>query len=125
MPGKSRAGTDKDPAFLKDIVDSCDLVMAYVVGKTFLEFMGDRQLQDAVERRIFVIGEASKKLSEAARKRHPSVKWREIIGMREKLAHDYWQSEAKVAWDVATKHASVLREALASDEELLRAMREI
>lgn len=46
---------------------------------------------------------------------HPSVPWRLIKGMRNRIAHDYWTVDDDVVWEVVQTHAGVLHKALAED----------
>jgi len=60
-----------------------------VDGVTEQEFLEDVRLQDAVIRRIEVIGEAAGRLSAAFREERAGIPWREIRGMRNRMIHVY------------------------------------
>ena len=53
-------------------------------------FIGDRMRQDAVIRKLKIIGKAVKKLSNGTRSRVPEISWKQIAGMRDRLTHDYF-----------------------------------
>jgi uncharacterized protein with HEPN domain len=53
-------------------------------------FMTDKMRQDALLRKLEVIGEAVKNLSEDSKGRRREIPWRQIAGMRDRLAHDYF-----------------------------------
>ena len=73
--------TEHDPRlYLIHIVESADFVASYIEGKDGEAFAADQQLQDAVIRRIEIMGEAVKNLSSAVREAHPQVPWRLSIG---------------------------------------------
>src|SRR5438105_420064 len=75
-----------DELYLADIRLCCDRIHATVrSGKD--QFMGDVDAQDAVMRRLEIIGEAAKKLSAEFTEQHDSTRWSEIIGLRVILAH--------------------------------------
>ena len=57
-------------------------------------------MQDAVVRQLEIIGEASRQLSDDFREQHDDVPWRAIIGMRNRIAHDYLNIDLDVVWDV-------------------------
>ncbi len=86
----------KDPSlFLEHIIDSIDKIEAYTSGITLQEFQKDFEGQDAVIRRISVIGEASKNLPASFKKKYTSVNWRDINAMRNILVHEYFGVKVK------------------------------
>jgi len=77
----------KDPeVFLAHILESIDLIEGYSEGKTREEFVESLQLQDAIIRRIEIIGEAVKNLPEDFKRDHPEIAWQKIAGMRDVLS---------------------------------------
>ena len=95
--------TEHDPRlYLIHIVESADFVASYIKGKDSEAFAADQQLQDAVIRRIEIMGEAVKNLEGELRAEHPEVPWSRIAGMRDKVIHDYMGVDAELVWTVAT-----------------------
>lgn len=105
---------DKDAAYFDDIRESCGLIQAYVKGKTFVDFVADRVLQDAVILRLSVIGEAAKCLSKAAKAKYPKVEWRDIGRFRDLAIHHYWKVEATMVWGIVKDDVPVLLKTLSS-----------
>jgi len=66
--------------------------------------------QDAVLRRLEIIGEAVKHLPNDMRQRYPNVPWREIAGMRDIIIHEYFGVTLEMIWLVATKDMDDLKE---------------
>lgn len=99
----SKPRPDKDEAYLDDIRQSCGSILGYVKGKFLPDFAIDHILQDAVVHRLFIIGEASKKLTSKARAKYPGVPWTEIIRLRDLTAHHYWTLELPAIWDYTQK----------------------
>ena len=85
----------------------------YIEGKTYEEYASDRQLQDAVERCVEVIGEAARQIPRSFRDSHPELPWHAIIAQRHVLAHDYADIAAQRIHRVATVHVPELIEQLA------------
>lgn len=91
----------RDPECLTDIVSSARLILTYVEGVRREQFIRDTRLQDSVIRRIEIIGEAVRRLSSEFRERHPSVPWRAMTGMRNRMIHGYDDIDMDVVWDTA------------------------
>ena len=87
---------------LRDILDAARLISSYVAGTTEQAFRADTQKQDAVIRRIEIIGEAAAHLNEETRQAIPALPFRKMRGMRNIVAHDYANVDLKIVWEVAT-----------------------
>ena len=57
--------------------------------------------QDATLRKLEVIGQAVKNLSERTKSSQPDIPWKQIAGMRDKLVHDYFGVDLDLVWGVA------------------------
>ncbi len=100
----------KDPAiFLDHILECIDLIGEYTKGKTMEEFLTSRNFQDAVIRRIEIIGEAVKNIPQEIRKTYPQIPWKQIAAMRDIITHEYWGIDLKLTWKVATERVSSLK----------------
>jgi uncharacterized protein with HEPN domain len=66
----------------------------------------------ATERRIKIIGEAARRVSEDFRNTHPDIPWRPIIAQRNILTHEYGEVIEEKIWRVATRHIHALIEQL-------------
>src|SRR4051812_29616507 len=87
-----------DPAALHDMLKAGETVVRYVAGKTREEFESDEMLRDAVERKIEIIGEAARRLSQSLQDSNPQIPWRKIVATRHVLAHDYDEVNNDVVW---------------------------
>lgn len=88
----------RDLAHLLDIVHSARLAGDYMDGISPDELMADNLLQDAVLRRIEVIGEAARRLSMETRMQIDEVPWTEIIAMRNLVIHEYDDVDINTVW---------------------------
>jgi uncharacterized protein with HEPN domain len=88
---------------LGDILHAAELVDRYAAGLTREQFAADSEKQDAVARRLEIIGEAVKRLPEDLKERHPDVPWREIAGIRDVIVHEYFRIDVELAWQMVKK----------------------
>ncbi len=78
----------RDNTYLVDILESARIALGYLDGKSWDEFYEDIQCQDAVVRRIEIIGEAARRVSTETRSQYPEIEWREMTGMRNLVIHE-------------------------------------
>ena len=94
----------KDPlVYIDDIRDSIEAVKRYTAGLTKEDFLNSTEKQDAVYRRLEVIGEAANRLPEEFRSRYPRIPWNKIIGMRNVLIHEYDSIDLDRVWETIQK----------------------
>ncbi len=82
--------------------------MNYIAGRSQEELTTNLQLQDAMIRRLLIIGEASKRVSETTRQTLITIPWTAINGMRNRLVHEYDEIDLDVVWDTAVNSLPTL-----------------
>ncbi len=85
---------------LGDILEAAELLERYTASLSRQEFAGNIEKQDAVARRLEIIGESVKRLPKDLRDQHPDVPWREIAGARDVLVHEYFRIDVDLAWEM-------------------------
>jgi len=94
------------------MLQSAELIEIYTAQCTKDEFLNNIQLQDSVIRRLLIIAEAARRISEDTRQTLPDVPWREINGMRNRLVHEYNDVDLGIVWDVIQFEIPLLIEQL-------------
>ena len=102
-----------DQAYIHDIILSARLIASYTRDRAFSDFEADTAFQDAVIRRLSIIGEAVRGLSPQAQAQAPQVPWRQIVHARNIMIHVYHGVDLERAWQMATIHVPDLLVALA------------
>ena len=93
------------PEYLDHMIEATRLACSYVDGLSKQEFLADKRTQQAVILNIIVIGEAATKLlaeHTAFVKQHPDVPWRNMKGMRNRIAHGYFDINLDVVWETVS-----------------------
>jgi uncharacterized protein with HEPN domain len=80
------------------MLDAATEALEFAAGLDRQQFYASRLHQAAVIRSLTVIGEAVSKVSRECRDVHPEIEWRDIIGMRHRLIHNYGAIRLDVVW---------------------------
>jgi len=99
---------------LADILEAIEKIREYTRGGK-AAFGKNAMIRDAVAARLMQIGQCVKdaqaegaRLSQLA----PAIPWRDIAGMRDRLAHKYWQVDQEIVWQVIESELGRLKEAI-------------
>ena len=99
-------------AYLEHILDSIGWIEKHAAGMGPEEFLDNVAIQDAIIRRIQIIGEAVKKLPDELKKKAPEIPWRKIAGIRDKVIHDYVDVDIELVWEIIQKDLQPLKVAV-------------
>ena len=88
--------------FLKHILESIEYIESYVKDWSEKDFLDSVEKQDAVIRRLEILGEAVKNLPEEFREEHSDIEWNKAMATRNILVHHYFGIDLKIIWDTVT-----------------------
>lgn len=95
--------------YLQDILECIELIGKYTNGMSKDDFGSDVTIQDAVMRRLEIIGEATKNLPNELKQKYPDIPWKDITGMRDVLTHDYFGIDLERVWGTITRRLPGLK----------------
>ena len=98
--------------YIVDILECIEKIEQYTAGIDRVEFLENVQVQDAVYRRLEVIGEAVKGIPQDVRARYPEIPWSQIAGLRDVLIHGYFGVKVDRIWKVIEDDVPVLKLAI-------------
>ena len=93
----------RDKASLLDIYQAGQRIVSYAAEFTRSELEADGMRVSAILYQVLIIGEATKRLSQDFRNRHPEIPWNNMAGMRDIVAHHYDDIDFDVLWNVVQK----------------------
>jgi len=99
---------DRDPAYLWDMLEAAREIESMLGEYDLAAFLTDRVMLRAIERSVEILGEAARRISSTYRAAHPEIPWREIIGQRNILAHEYGQIDHELLYKTAKEDVPVL-----------------
>ncbi len=89
-----------DTVRLKDMLDHARTALTLVEARTESEFRGDQMRTLACVRLLEIVGEAAGRVSTDFRDAHPEIRWRGIVGLRNRLIHAYSEVDLGIVWNI-------------------------
>ena len=95
--------------YLDDIVEAVQRIEEYSPHPDYESFKQDRKAVDAIVRNFEIIGEAVNKIPSALRIKYPDIPWTEMMGMRNKLIHEYFGVDTQILWKTVKENVPQLK----------------
>ena len=92
-----------------DILLSMERIATYIGEMDQQSFASDNRTVDAVVRNLEIIGEAATRIPEEFKAGHPEVPWRRIVGLRNRIVHEYFGVDIGIVWSVVSHDLPQLR----------------
>jgi len=89
----------RDAAYLLDILLAARRACQFLEELTWEEFARSELHQDAVMRPLGIIGEAARQVSQQTQDAHPEIPWQQMVGMRNRLVHEYFRVDLATVWE--------------------------
>lgn len=110
-------GESGDLQRLLHIKDAIEAVEAYTKGADFFIFSNNSMMKYAAIKQLEIIGEASRHLSENFKEKNNQINWKEIVGLRNILVHEYFGVDEMIIWQIISVDMPKLKSQLFSDWE--------
>lgn len=92
-----------DLVYVGHMLEMASKAISFVEGLDRPAFDDDEPLRLALRHLIQIIGEAGRRVSQTFRDQHPEIPWKDIVGMRSKIVHDYFDVDENAVWDTVTR----------------------
>jgi len=86
-------------AYLLDMLVAARDAVEFTEDLSYQEFATDRRTQLSVVKSIEIIGEAASRIDQEIRQQHSAIPWQDIVGMRNRLVHGYFDIDLRLVWD--------------------------
>jgi len=93
---------------MREIIRSSVRAMEYASTRTRQSLEAEPMFADAVYRRLEIIGEAAKRVSEFTKAQTPEVPWQKIIRTRNRIAHTFNEIDNDIVWEITQSHLPTL-----------------
>ena len=97
-----------DKVRLSHMLEAAEGAVGFCTDKSYDDLLSNRQLAFAVVRALEIVGEAASQLSDDFKASHDEIPWRDVIAMRNKLIHAYFDINYRIVWSTVTNDLPVL-----------------
>ena len=99
-----------DAVYLHHILDAIERIAGYVQGVSAKQFLENALIQDGVVHQLEIAGEASRNLSNEVRQKYSGVPWSQIIGLRNRIIHVYFNVNLRIVWEIVQNDLPLLKQ---------------
>lgn len=97
-----------DRVRIQHMIDAANQIARFVSGRKRSDLDSDQMLLFALVRAIEIIGEAASRVSDDVRAATPTIPWKSIVGMRNRVIHAYFDVDADLVWKAAVEEVPPL-----------------
>lgn len=97
---------------IEDILEAIEKIERYLNKKSYQDFINDSMIVDAVVRNLQIIGEAANRLPKSILGEGKDIPWQDIVGLRNRIVHDYFGIDYELIWNIAMNELNSLKRSL-------------
>jgi len=90
------------------MIEACYEIIDFIENVPYDDFKTNRQLQLSMVQLLSILGEAASSTSEEFKTNHPNLPWKEMIGMRNRIVHGYFDIDLGIVYKTATQEVPEL-----------------
>jgi len=106
--------------YLSDIINNINRAISFVTNIEYEDFIKNDEKIYTVVRAIEIIGEAANKIPQNFRQKYNYIPWNDIVGMRNKIVHEYFEIDLNIVWNTVKKELPELKQAIQRIMEILK-----
>ena len=92
----------RDDSYLLDMLLAARKAAKFAQGLSYERFIQSDLHQNAIFKVLEIIGEAASRISDATREAHPGIPWTDVVGLRNRIVHAYFEIDLDVIWNIVT-----------------------
>ena len=90
----------RDDAYLLDMLVAARKALTFAAELTYPQFVRSDLHQNAILKVLEIVGEAASRIGEDTRQAHPEISWPQIVGLRNRIVHAYFEIDLDVVWRI-------------------------
>lgn len=94
-------GPQRDAFRVHHMITACELILSFLADKQLADLLNDTLLASGVERQFEIVGEAASHVSPETQAQWPLISWKQMKGMRNLIAHEYFRPDYTKVWNTA------------------------
>ena len=98
----------QDDLYLLDMLVAARKAARFAADVTYSQFERSDLHQNAIIKVVEIVGEAASRVSEVTKEAHPEVPWQEIVGLRNRIVHAYFEIDLELIWQIVHEDVPVL-----------------
>jgi len=102
---------------IADIIECIAKIERYTAGLDHDGFLADEKTVDSVVRNLEIIGEAANRIPDSFKTQHHQIEWRRIVGLRNRIVHDYFGLDQEIIWEIIQHELPALKAKLSAIQD--------
>lgn len=97
-----------DDAYLLDMLVAARKALTFAAGLTYPQFVKSELHQNAIFKVLEIVGEGASHIGEDTRQANPEIAWHQVVGLRNRIVHAYFEIDLDIVWRVVQEDLPVL-----------------